>query len=204
MLSGQALLVIPSLPFLLAPNFHFNYPRPAPISPCSSVGAATVMTWSVSEVVGSNHTGVTDFFSFSVWSQFLSWVIAWKEQLGIFVQHCLQRIIFISLPLFISAGGPKLNDYQWLWCTNYCGGFEDCVNWTQVQTNLLKIASSFFLAIFYLFSSDWNASCAVYVKDCGHVYKLTIAWSHHKKESLLKRLHINTRTTKQPRNNILS
>ena len=32
--------------------------------------------WSVLEVVGSNPTGIIDFFSFSVWAHFLSWANA--------------------------------------------------------------------------------------------------------------------------------
>ena len=41
-LSGQALLVTPSLMCSFAANYHLNFPRPAPIWPCSSIGRATV------------------------------------------------------------------------------------------------------------------------------------------------------------------
>ena len=34
--------------------------------------------WSVPEVVGSNPTGVREFFSFSVWADFFFWAIAQK------------------------------------------------------------------------------------------------------------------------------
>ena len=62
MLSGQTLLVTPSLTCSSAANYHLNFPRPAPIWPCSSVGE---QRRSVPEVVGSNPTTVRDFFSFS-------------------------------------------------------------------------------------------------------------------------------------------
>ena len=42
-LSGQVLLVTPSLTCSFASNYHFNFPRPAPIWPSSSVGRATVI-----------------------------------------------------------------------------------------------------------------------------------------------------------------
>ena len=42
-LSGQTLLVTPSLTYSFAANYHLNFPRPAPIWPCSSVSRATVI-----------------------------------------------------------------------------------------------------------------------------------------------------------------
>ena len=42
MISGQSLLVTPSLTCSFAANNHLNHPRPALIWPCSSVGRATV------------------------------------------------------------------------------------------------------------------------------------------------------------------
>ena len=43
LLSGQALLITPSLMCSFAANYHLNFPRPASIWPCSSVGRATVI-----------------------------------------------------------------------------------------------------------------------------------------------------------------
>ena len=43
MLCGQTLLVTPSLTCSFATNYHLNFPRPAPIWPCSLVGKATVI-----------------------------------------------------------------------------------------------------------------------------------------------------------------
>ena len=40
---GPASLVTPSLTCSLAANYHLNFPRPAPIWPCSSVGRAMVI-----------------------------------------------------------------------------------------------------------------------------------------------------------------
>ena len=43
MLSAKTSLVTPSLMCSFAANYHLNFPRPAPIWPCSSVGRATVI-----------------------------------------------------------------------------------------------------------------------------------------------------------------
>ena len=42
-LSGQILLITPSLMCSFTLNYHINFLRPAPIWPCSSVGRATVI-----------------------------------------------------------------------------------------------------------------------------------------------------------------
>ena len=48
--------------------------------------AMNLATFVVPEVVGSNPTGVRDFFSFSVWAHFLSRAIAQKVLFGIFIR----------------------------------------------------------------------------------------------------------------------
>ena len=62
MLSGQTLLVTPSLTCLLAANYHLKYPRPAPTWPCSSDGE---QPRSVREVVGSAIPPRLQMFSLS-------------------------------------------------------------------------------------------------------------------------------------------
>ena len=78
-LSGQTFLVTPSLTCSFAANLVITcLPRPAPIWPCSYVP----------EVVGSNPTGVRDFFSsLSVWAHFLSRANAEKVLFRIFVEQ---------------------------------------------------------------------------------------------------------------------
>ena len=82
-LSGQPLQVTCSLTCSFAANYQFNFPRPAPIWPCSSVGKATEI---VPAVVGSNPTGVRDFLSPCGPISF-PWAIAQKVLFGIFIQH---------------------------------------------------------------------------------------------------------------------
>ena len=50
-LSRQTLLVTPSFTSIFAPNFHLNYPRPAPIWPCTSVAQLVEQWRSIPEVV---------------------------------------------------------------------------------------------------------------------------------------------------------
>ena len=42
-LSGQTLLITPSITCSFAATYNLNFPRPAPIWPCSSVGRALVI-----------------------------------------------------------------------------------------------------------------------------------------------------------------
>ena len=76
----KEILVTPSLTCSFTANYHLNFPRPAPVWPCSSVGRATV---TCSEGRGFKpHQGQR--FILLLWAHFLSRANAHKVLFGIF------------------------------------------------------------------------------------------------------------------------
>ena len=83
MLSGQTLLITPSITCSFAATYNLNFPRPAPIWPCSSVGRALVICSGGREF--ESQRGQRFFLFDRVGPNFLSGAIAQKVEFGIFI-----------------------------------------------------------------------------------------------------------------------
>ena len=98
-----------SLPCSFAANYHLNdlnFPRPTPISPCSSVGRATVICSGGRGF--QSHQGQRFFLFCSVWAYFLSRDNAQKVLFGILLEHFNLSQLNLNIRLRVLNGQTLL------------------------------------------------------------------------------------------------
>ena len=101
------------------------------------VAQLIVQRWSVPEVVGSNLSGVRDFFSFSMWDHFLSMAIAQKVLFGLFIRALqLTTLKPLYCIMLNSAQQPNLTGYPFTYVFN-CRKITILISHDQLPSGLV-------------------------------------------------------------------